>query len=408
MYDWANQAFFTIVITFVFAAYFTNSVSESVEIGTASWGTAISLSALAIAVLAPIFGAIADRKGSLKFWIGPLTLICILSTGLLWFIEPSTEFVLLALILVGIANFSGEFAIVFYNALLPEISPNKKLGRISGWAWGLGYAGGIVCLVISLLMFVLPESAPFGLDHASSEHIRATSILVALWFLIFSIPMLIFTKDKKSTNTSIYTAVNEGLSSLFKTIRNFSSLGDIGRFLIARMIYIDGINTVFAFGGIYAAGTFGMDFQEILMFGILLNLTAGIGAVIFAWIDDWIGAKKTIIFCLIALTILGFAGVIVESKTYFYVIGGLLGIFIGPVQSSSRSLMARLTSPETRAEMFGLYALSGKITAFVGPALFGWVTLAAGSQRWGMATILVFLIAGLLIILPLKEPQKNS
>ena len=171
------------------------------------------------------------------------------------------------------------------------------------------------------------------------------------------------------------------------------------------MLYIDGLNTLFAFGGIYAAGTFGMGFQEILVFGILLNVTAGLGAAGFAWVDDWLGSKPTIMIAVAALTVLGGATLLVETKLWFMVLGAGLGIFIGPAQAASRTLMARLAPAELRTEMFGLYALSGKATAFLGPALVGWVTLWADSQRAGMATILLFFIAGLALLAPLREPR---
>ena len=408
LYDWANQAFFTLIITFVFATYVSNSVAKSIDVGTAMWGTAISISFFAVAILAPIFGAISDKKGNLKPWIGFFTYLCIIPTALLWFIEPTNNFLILALILVAIANFGGEFATVFYNALLSEVSSKNNIGRISGWAWGLGYGGGIICLLISLVFFVLPENPPFGLDKANSEEIRATALLVAIWFSVFSIPLFLFTKDRKQTSISYSAAMSSGLKTTLSTIKNFSKLGNVGRFLIARMIYTDGINTVFVMGGIYAAGTFGMGFQEILTFGILINVTAGIGAAIFAWIDDYIGAKKTITISIIALIILGTLGCIVESKNMFYLIGAGLGIFIGPVQSSSRSLMARLTPDNKKAEYFGLYSLSGKVTTFLGPLIFGWVTILLGSQRFGMATVIIFLVIGLIILLPLKDLNSQN
>ena len=408
LYDWANQAFFTLIITFVFATYVSNSVAKSIDVGTAMWGTAISISFFAVAILAPIFGAISDKKGNLKPWIGFFTYLCIIPTALLWFIEPTNNFLILALILVAIANFGGEFATVFYNALLSEVSSKDNIGRISGWAWGLGYGGGIICLLISLIFFVLPENPPFGLDKANSEQIRVTALLVAIWFSVFSIPLFLFTKDREQTSISYSAAISGGLKTTLSTIKNFSKLGNVGRFLIARMIYTDGINTVFVMGGIYAAGTFGMGFQEILTFGILINVTAGIGAAIFAWIDDYIGAKKTITISIIALIILGTLGCIVESKNMFYLIGAGLGIFIGPVQSSSRSLMARLTPDNKKAEYFGLYSLSGKVTTFLGPLIFGWVTILLGSQRFGMATVIIFLVIGLIILLPLKDLNSQN
>jgi UMF1 family MFS transporter len=181
--------------------------------------------------------------------------------------------------------------------------------------------------------------------------------------------------------------------------------GQIGRFLLARMIYTDGLNTLFAFGGIYAAGTFGMSFEEILIFGILLNVAAGLGAVGFGWIDDLLGAKPTIMLALVGLTAAGTSILLVDSQAWFIALGCVIGLFIGPAQAASRSLMARLAPAEVRNELFGIYALSGKATAFIGPALVGWVTVWADSQRAGMATIPVFFIVGAILLWPLKDPR---
>jgi UMF1 family MFS transporter len=170
------------------------------------------------------------------------------------------------------------------------------------------------------------------------------------------------------------------------------------------MIYIDGLNTLFAFGGIYAAGTFGMELSEVIYFGILLNVTAGFGALAFAWIDDWLGAKRTILIALAGLFLCGLAAVIVTSTLAFWIAGALLGVFVGPSQAASRSLMARLAPPELRTEMFGLYAMTGKITAYIGPFLLGTVTWWTGSQRLGVATILGFFIIGMILLLPVREP----
>jgi UMF1 family MFS transporter len=174
------------------------------------------------------------------------------------------------------------------------------------------------------------------------------------------------------------------------------------------MIYTDGLNTLFAFGGVYAAGTWGMAVDEVILFGIAMSLTAGIGAAGFAWIDDWIGAKRTIIIALFGLIVFGGLIFVVTSKAAFWGLGMGLGIFFGPAQAASRSLMARMAPKELRTEMFGFYALSGKATAFIGPALLGWVTVMANSQRVGMATVLIFFVVGLIIIWPLKEPQETA
>jgi len=253
-------------------------------------------------------------------------------------------------------------------------------------------------------VFIQPETPLFGLDKATAEHVRATGPLVAVWFAVFALPLFFFTPDRESRRLRPATAVRQGLSTLKKSLRALPGQGQILRFLIARMLYTDGLNTLFAFGGIYAAGTFGMSFEEILIFGILLNVTAGAGAVILAWVDDWIGPKRTILLSVTCLLGLGTAILLVESVLWFYILGAAIGAFIGPAQSASRSLMARLAPAEIRTEMFGLYALSGKVTAFIGPALVGAITLASGSQRWGMATILLLFAAGLILLLPLREP----
>ncbi len=398
LFDWANSAFPTVITTFVFAAYFTKAVAADVVTGTAQWGYAMSLSALAVAVASPVFGAVADHSGRRKPWLMTFTVLCVTATALLWFTRPDPGDVLWALLFVALANFGFETGMVFYNSMLANLAPPGRVGRISGWGWGLGYAGGLACLALVLGGLVQAEVPWFGLDKGSAEHLRATAPLVAIWFAVFAVPLFLFTADAPATGVAPAEAVRRGLASLADTVRRIGDHVHIARFLLARMIYTDGLNTLFAFGGIYAAGTFGMDFSELILFGIGINVTAGLGAAGFAWIDDLIGPKRTILIAVAALIVLGGILVMVPSKTLFWVFGLPLGIFVGPAQAASRSLMTHLAPPELRTEMFGLYALSGKATAFVGPALLGWVTAVAGSQRAGMATILAFFVVGALLL----------
>ncbi len=404
LYDWANSAFPTVVVTFVFAAYFERALAPSPEVATSQWGTAISLSALAVALLAPVFGAIADKSGRRKPWVALFTAICLVTGAGLWTVEPSLDFALRALILVAVANAAFELAHVFYNAMLPEISPRGMMGRISGWAWGLGYFGGLMSLVLCLLLLIWPDPPLFGLDAEMAEPVRATTLLVTAWFFVFSLPLFLLTPDSPAGGYSVAGAVREGLGQLVRTFVQLRRYANIAWFLLGRMIYIDGLNTLFVFGGIYAAGRFGMDTEEILLFAILLNVTAGLGAFAFGWIDDWIGAKRTIIISVIGLIVLGAAVLLVEGKLWFYIVGAALGVFVGPAQSASRSLMARLAPEEMRNEMFGLYAFSGKATAFLGPFVVTVLTAATDNMRIGMSSILVFLLVGLLIFLRVKEP----
>jgi MFS transporter, UMF1 family len=398
VFDWANSTFPAVITTFVFATYFTQNVARDAVTGTAQWGHALAVAGFAIAILSPLTGAIADRTGAQKTWLALFSTLTCAAMVLLWFVRPSPDSVPLALIGIVLATIGFEVACVFYNALLPAVAPPAYIGRVSGWGWGLGYVGGIVCLAIVLFGFVLNATPPFGLDRASAEHVRIAGPFSALWYALFALPLFFFVPEPEVNAVPIGRAVREGAADLWHTIKTLRQHRGIAWFLLANMVYTDGLTTLFAFGGIYAAGTFGMTLDEVIMFGIALNLTAGIGGFAFAWIDDRIGARPTVMIGLAALIAIGGAMLVIESKTTFWILGLLLGSFFGPVQAASRSLAARLAPPEQRGQMFGLFALSGRVTAFVGPAVLGWATLAAGSQRAGMATILLFLAGGLALM----------
>jgi UMF1 family MFS transporter len=406
LFDWANSAFPTVIVTFLFSAYFVGAVAETPILGTAQWGTALTISGLTIAVLSPVVGAIADKHGRRKPWLFGLMAVCIPATALLWFTEPSPGYLLWALVLFAIANTAFEMAMVFYNAMLPSLAPFGRIGRLSGWAWGLGYAGGLACLLLLLAGLVDADPPPFGLDPNQAEHVRVAAPVVALWFALFSLPLFLFTPDRPRTGRGLAEAVRTGIMGLLGTLRRVRDYPDIARFLLARIFYIDGLNTLFAFGGIYAAGTFGMDLSEILQFGIALSVTAGLGAFALAWVDDLIGARRTVLISLTAIVVLGVPLLLVDSKAWFWGLALALGVFMGPAQAASRSLMARLASRGQETEMFGLYALSGKITGFLGPALFSALTLAFDSQRAGMSTVLVLIAIGAVLLVGVREPGR--
>lgn len=305
---------------------------------------------------------------------------------------------MVALILVGIGTIGVEFAGIFYNAMLPQLAPSDRLGRWSGWGWGLGYAGGLVCLVLAMAGFVNSSNAWFAIERGEFQHVRATFVLVGVWFVAFSLPLFLFTPDSPRTGKPFGQAAREAWRQLKESIRQVRRFRVIVQFLIARMIYADGLATVFAFGGVYAAGTFKMTTEQILLYGIALNLTAGIGSVAFAWVDDRIGPRKTILFSLCGLILFTTLILLAQSPRAFWICGMLLGIFVGPVQAASRSFLSHLAPAGLRNQIFGLYAFSGKATAFLGPLLVGTVTLAAESQRAGMATILLFFATGLVLM----------
>lgn len=408
LYDWANSAYPTVILTFVFATYFTQAVATDPITGTAHWGFALTVSGVILAVCSPLLGAVADLTGARKPWLATFTALSVAATATLWYVAPSAALVPLAMTLVVISNTTFEFGIVFYNAMLPDLVPPTRIGRLSGWGWGIGYAGGLVCLVIALFAFVKPDQPPFGLVKANAEHVRAAALLTAAWFAVFSLPILLWTPDRPSRHVPLRRAVPEGIRALARTLRDIRHHRDVATYLVAQMIYTDGLNTLFAFGGIYAAGTFSMSLEQVLMFGIALNVTAGIGAFVFAWIDDWIGSKATIAMGLVAVTVLGAAILLVDTQQEFWILGLGLGVFFGPIQSASRSLMAHLAPEQRRTEMFGLYALTGKATAFLGPMVLGWATLAFDSQRAGMATILAFFVTGLALLLRVPDPRRHA
>ncbi len=422
LYDFANQPFTTLVVTFIYGTFFTKVIAENEIIGTALWSRGITITAIIVALFSPVMGAIADigglRKNFLFFW----SWVCILGSLLLWFpVEGQVVFALTAFI---IANVGFEMGGVFCNAFLPDIAPKDKIGRVSGYGWSFGYVGGLLALAIGLVLFVNPEVPFFNLDKTLHEHIRATNIMVALWFAVFSIPTFLFVNEKsKNDSIKFYSLFKDSLINVKTTFTSISKYKEMTKFLIARLIYNDGLVTVFAFGGIYASGTFGFTFEEILIFGIVLNISAGIGAFSMGFMDDYVGGKKTIqisnigliIACIIAVSapnetlitfskpFLGFTAL--NGKALFWLAGILIGVFSGPNQASSRSLMARFVPKNKENEFFGFFAFSGKATAFMGPLLLGILTQVFGSQRYGIAVVLLFLVIGSLVLHSVDEKK---
>ena len=394
LYDWANSGFAALVQTFVFAAYFARAVAGNETLGTAWWGNMMGVAGLIIGLGGPVLGAVADRAGRRKPWLAAFTALCIAATGFLWFIKPDPAFVWPALLLAGAGTLGSEYSMIFYNAMLPDLADKARIGRWSGWGWGLGYAGGLVLLVVALYGLVQPPGW-FGVARTEALHIRAVMPLTAVWYLVFCLPLFLFTPDTPSTGVPLGRAVGQAMAQLRGSLRDLRAHRSIAIFLLARMFYNDGLTTMFAFGGIYAAAAFGMGPSEVIVFGIGLNVTAGLGAASFAWLDDKLGPRRTILFSLVGLIVPGAAILLVKSKTLFWIFGLAIGIFVGPVQASSRSYLAHAAPAEVRTEMFGLLALSGKLTSFIGPFLVGWLTLATGSQRIGMSAVVALFVVGL-------------
>lgn len=404
LYDFANSSFTTLVVTFIYATYFTKGIAPDEISGTRLWSEGITITAIIVALISPFVGALADRSGRRKFYLLIATVLCIVSTAVLFY--PETGEVYFALTFFIIANVSYEIAHVFYNAFLPEIAPPSHIGRVSGYGWALGYVGGLGCLVVGLFALVNPEIPWFGFSKAGSENIRATNLLVSVWFGLFCIPMFLFVKDRprppRAAHSNVYRAAIQQLKHTFQEVRTYR---DIFRLLLARLIYNDGVITIFAFGGIYAQGTFGFTTEEIIIFGIGLNFAAGLGAALFGIMDDRMGGKATIMVTLFGLFAATLLAVVAESRALFWIAGLGVGLLAGPNQAASRSLLGRFTPREKENEFFGFFAFSGKFTAFLGPFLFGILTTTFGNQRAGVAVVMVFFIIGALLLSRVEEAE---
>jgi len=402
LYDFANSPFTTLVVTFVFAQYFTEAIAASTTEGTALWGYAITVTALTVALLSPVLGALADQGGYRKRFLLTATLVAAASTAALYGALPGE--VAYALLFFVLANMAFEFANVFYNAWLPELTTPANIGRLSGWGWGMGYFGGLLALGIALVTLVLPDTPWFGFDTADGENIRATNLVVAIWYVIFSLPAVFWLHDGHRARAPRDRVISQSFAQLATTFREVRKHRETVKFLVARLFYNEGLVTIFAFGGIYAAGTFGFSITEVLIFGIVINLAAGLGAIAMGYLDDRLGARRTIMISLMGLSLAAIVGVTAGNAAWFWVVGILVGIFSGPNQSASRSLMGRYAPPGMETEFFGFFAFSGKLTAFVGPFLLALVTDLTDSQRAGMSVVIgLFLIGGLLLLF-VREP----
>lgn len=441
MFDWANQPYYTLITTFIFAPYFASGFAGDAVRGQELWGYTQSIAGLVIALGSPVLGAVADQTGARKPWLVFFSLIFALAISCLWFAVPGAPMGVWPIMLaVVIAAFSMEFAIVFNNAMLPAIVPERVMGRLSGFAWGIGYLGGLVSLFIVIFLLAANESSGktmagldplFGFDPARHEADRFTGPLTALWYLVFILPLLFFTPDQPRLKTRLAEAVRKGLTQLGHTLLSLRHFRNIALYLIARMTYYDGLAAIFAFGGIYAAGTFGWKIETLALFGILLSIFAALGAFIGGRIDDAFGSKRTIVVSLLGLICATLMAVSIGREEIFFFIpvagsaadaapfssvaeqaylaaGVFIGVFGGPAQAASRTLLARLAPPSMMTEFYGLYSLSGKATSFIAPFVIAIVTAAFNSQRAGLAVVVAFLGLGLFLLLFVKEERSTA
>ncbi|MVA24312.1 MFS transporter [Agrobacterium vitis] len=438
LFDWAAQPFFTVVTTFIFGPYFVSRFTSDPVSAQAAWSNAATVASVVIALLSPVLGAIADRSGSRKPWIAFFSVIKITCLLLLWEAVPGSP-VIFPLILFSLASIAAEFSIVFNDSMMPRLVSAKDVGRISNMAWGLGYLGGMIVLIAVVLFVaanpdtgktILGSTPLFGLDAATGEDARVTGPVSALWYLLFILPMFFFTPDQQKGDP-FGKAVKAGLSDLKATLREVRQRAGILRFLIARMIYQDGVNGLLILGGVFAAGMFGWSTMEIGIYGIILNVVAIFGCALASRLDAALGSKTMVIISLILLLTATFGiistgpgftafGLIplspdstgslfgTAAEKVYILYGILIGLAFGPVQASSRSYLARSIAPEEAGRYFGIYALSGRATSFMATLSFSLITTATGSSRAGMASLVIFLGVGLVLLLATPYPADRK
>ncbi|MHB8267358.1 MFS transporter [Bradyrhizobium sp.] len=433
-FDWAAQPYFTLITTFVFAPYFATHVATDPASGQALWGFATAAAGLVIALLSPVLGAIADASGRRKPWIAAFGALLVIGSSLMWIGRPGDPSVIPPLLIAyGIATIGVEFATVFNNAMMPTLVPPDRIGRLSGTGWATGYVGGILSLILVLgFLAANPESGRtlfgfmplFGLDPVSHQGDRITGPLTAVWFIVFVLPMFLLTPDYPARRP-VREALREGLTDLRQTLSELPKHKSMAAFLLANMVYTDGLVSLFAFGGIYAAGTFGWNTIQIGTFGILLAIAGSLGAWVGGKLDDRLGPKRVIAGSLIIL-LLSVIWILTVDRDHvllmpvapplpggglfaapaekvYLLLGCLIGMAGGPLQAASRTLLIRMAPKDRIAQYFGLFALTGKVTSFVGPLLIGFVTWASASQKTGMAVLVVFFLAGLMLLRRVRD-----
>lgn len=437
-FDWAAQPFFTVITTFVFGPYFVSRMAADPAAGQAAWGYAIAAAGFIIAILSPVLGSIADQTGPRKPWIAVFAAIKIASLCALWLAVPGSSLFWVAAV-YSLASIAAEFSVVFNDSMMPRLVSRAEIGRVSNIAWGLGYLGGMLVLIfVVAFMAASPETGKtiigvspiLGLDPHLGEDARATGPLSAAWYFLFILPMFFFTPDS-GKGRPIAAAVRLGLAELKSTLAEVRGRSGILRFLVARMIYQDGVAALLALGGVFAAGMFGWSITEIGIFGIILNVVAIFGCFVAGNLDTKLGSKSVVMISLVMLTI-ATLGIVSTGPGYtlfgalqlsgadsgglfgtpaekaYIVFGLLIGLAFGPVQASSRSYLARSVTADEAGRYFGLYALSGRATSFVAPFTVATVTALTASPRFGMAMILLFLVGGLAVLRPTPYPADKS
>ncbi|MDU8910739.1 MFS transporter [Aestuariicoccus sp. MJ-SS9] len=423
-FDWASQPYNTLLLTFIFGPYVNDLLGDGTAAQSA-WGFGIGAAGFVIALLAPVLGALADTGGNRLRWIWLFSALYVAGSAMLWFAAPVDFSLVTILFFFAIGLIGMEFATIFTNAMLPDLGPPEKLGRISGNGWAFGYLGGLVTLVIMLLFFaenattgktLLGLAPAFGLDPEMREGTRFVGPLTAMWFAVFMVPFFLWVRDPRA-HKAPPGAVKKALRDLSGTLRRLPSSPSLFAYLGGSMFYRDALNGMYVFGGIYASGVLGWSVVDVGVFGILAIVAGAVFAVIGGRADSAFGPKPVIVICIVLLIVVA-VGIVTLSPTSvfgiavaegsaipdiaFYAFGAVIGAAGGVLQSASRTMMVRQANPNRMTEAFGLYALAGKATSFLAPLSIGIVTAATGSQPLGVSPIIVLFAIGLFLLLWVK------
>lgn len=414
LYDWGTQPYHSVIITFVFAVYITSAPFGSVNDTTSALSLATGISGLFIALLAPVLGQSADRSGKTVTLLRFLTAAIVLLSAALFFVKPHPAYLAIGLTFFAAGTLAAEIAAATYNATIDQVASGRSVGRVSGFGWGFGYIGGIVSLLTIYFAFIHPEVGLFGVTGAEGLDIRISMLFCATWTLLFTLPPLLMLRNQAPTITEgrhpgiigSYRELWRTLVVLWRTDRPLVT------FLIASAVFRDGLAGVFTFGAVIAAGTFGFSAGDVIIFGAVANVTAGVSTILCGFLDDWIGPRRVILFSLGALAVLGAMVFVFHAggRTAFWLLGLGMTLFVGPAQSAARSYLARLIPEGKSGEVFGLYATTGRAISFLSPLFFGAaIQIGIGlkheenSQYWGILGIVVLLVVGLLVMLKVRE-----
>ncbi|WP_053352069.1 MFS transporter [Leucobacter musarum] len=407
LWDWGSASFNAVVTTFVFSVYITSAPFGPEEQVSAQLGVALLIAGVVVALFAPVIGRLTDQAGRRKFWLGVNTAIVVASTVLMVFVAPNQQFLIFGLFLLAVGNVAFEFASVSYNAMLGQIANNRNVGKISGIGWGMGYLGGIVLLAIILVGFIFPDVGWFGVTAEGSWNVRIAMLLSAAWFAVFAIPVFFAVPEIEAAHHP--KSVGRWFFSAYADV--FRSIADLWRnarqtlyFLFASAVFRDGLAGVFTFGGVIAARSFGFDNTTVILFAIAANVVAGLATIGVGIFEDRLGAKRVMIWSILLMVVCALLVFALHSfgTWVFWVFGLLLCIFVGPVQSASRSFLARLIPAGREGEIFGLYATTGRAVSFLAPLGFTVAIAIGGSTIFGIIGIGIVLLIGLLLLLPVK------